>query len=247
MKRVGWILLLLAVTAPIYAKTKITKQTFEFEGRVRTYYLYVPEVADPMPVLMILHGYPADLPATGYPMVDSWKDLAAKEHIIVVAPNADSQSPDFWNRKLNPPGFFRAVIEQVKAQHPIDASRIYLFGHSAGAQYALSLAVAEGNYYAAAAVHAGALSSDYGAILALANRRIPIAIWSGNLDSIYPLEMVKQTKSILEANGYPVELNVMPGHNHDYFTVDGAVNERAWKFLKKSQLAQPQAEKKNQD
>lgn len=74
MKRVGWILLLLAVTAPIYAKTKITKQTFEFEGRVRTYYLYVPEVADPMPVLMILHGYPADLPATGYPMVNSWKD-----------------------------------------------------------------------------------------------------------------------------------------------------------------------------
>ena len=39
----------------------------------------------------------------------------------------------------------------------------------------------------------------------------------------------------------------MPGHNHDYFTVDGTVNERAWKFLKKSPLAQTQAEKKNQD
>lgn len=246
MKRVGWILLMLAVTVPVSAKTKITKQTFEFEGRVRTYYLYVPEVADPMPVLMILHGYPADEPANGLPMADSWKDLAAREHFIIVAPNAEGlNSIDCWNRKLNPPGLFRAVIEQVKAQHPIDASRIYLFGHSAGAQYALSLAVAEGDYYAAAAVHAGALSSDYGALLALANRRIPIAIWIGNLDSVYPLESVRQTKAILEANGFPVEVNVMPGHNHDYFTVDGTVNERAWKFLKKTPLAQTQAVKKN--
>jgi poly(3-hydroxybutyrate) depolymerase len=233
MKRIGWILLLLAVAAPVWAKTKIARKTFEFEGKVRTYYLYVPEITDPMPVLMILHGYPRLEPANGHPMVNAWKDLASKENLIVVAPNAEGEGTgDYWNRKLNPPGLFRAVVEKLKAQHSIDASRIYLFGHSAGAEYALSLALTEGNYYAAAAVHAGTMNANNYA----PNRRIPIALLYGTRDTICPPEIARQIKTILESIGFPVELNLLPGHDHDYFAQGGIINKIAWEFLKKAQL-----------
>jgi len=245
MKRVGWVLLLLALAAPGWAKTKITKKTFEFEGRVRTYFLFVPEAAEPMPVVLILHGYSqSDLngnteykPITGNLMVDSWKDLASKEHFIVVAPNDEgSKPPDIWNGELNSPTFFRALMEQVDAQHPIDGSRIYLFGDAEGAQYALSIAIVDAKFYAAVAVHAGTLDSGYSMIFARANRRIPIALWSGSMDMVCPLYEVRRTKSILESSGFPVELNVLPKHGHDYFTLDGIINEKAWKFMKKAQL-----------
>jgi poly(3-hydroxybutyrate) depolymerase len=259
MKRLGWILLFLAMVAPGWAKTKITKKTFEFEGRVRTYFLYIPEVAEPMPVVLILHGYSfldssgaTDLrPISGSSMVDSWKDLAAKEHFIVVAPSDEGsklnevrngEHLDIWNGDLNTPAFFRAVIDQVYTQHSIDPSRIYLFGDAEGAQYALSIAIVDANFYAAVALHAGALDSGYSNLMARANRRIPIAFWSGSMDMTCPLENVRHTKTVLESNGFPVELNVLPNHGHDYFTLDGIINEKAWKFLKKAQLKLPQPE-----
>jgi poly(3-hydroxybutyrate) depolymerase len=259
MKRVAWILLLLALTTPGWAKTKITKQTFTFEGRVRTYFLFVPEVAEPMPVVLILHGYslsdlqgiPKLKPISGNSMVDSWKDLAAKEHFIVVAPSDEGsklndvrngEKLDIWNGDLNTPAFFRAVIDQVYTQHPIDPSRIYLFGDAEGAQYALSIAIVDANFYAAVALHAGALDSGYSAIMARANRRIPIAFWSGSMDMTCPLDSVRHTKAVLESNGFPVELTVLPNHGHDYFTLDGIINEKAWKFLKKAQFQPPQPE-----
>jgi len=263
MKRIAWIFLLLAIAVPGWAKTKITKKTFEFQGRVRTYSLYVPDFAAPMPVVLILHGYTLlDLsgnidvkPISTNSMVDSWKDLATKELFIVVAPS-DERSKlqdirngdhlDIWNGELNSPAFFRALIEEVYTQHPIDASRIYLFGDAEGAQYALSLAIFDANFYAAVAVHAGVLDPGYSSVLARAHRRIPIALWSGNMDMTCLLYNVKRSKAILEANGFPVELNVLPHHGHDYFTLDGIINEKAWKFLEKTQIMPPQIETDNQ-
>jgi poly(3-hydroxybutyrate) depolymerase len=64
-------------------------------------------------------------------MVDAWRDLASKERFIVAAPN--SFDPSGRAFKTDSPRFFHAVVEQVKAKHAVDESRIYMFGHSAGA------------------------------------------------------------------------------------------------------------------
>jgi hypothetical protein len=56
------------------------------------------------------------------------------------------------------------------------------------------------------------------------------------LDYTFSLYQVRRTKAILESAGFPVELNVLPNHGHDYFTLDGMINEKVWKFLKRSQL-----------
>jgi predicted esterase len=254
VKHAGWIFLLLAMAAPGWAKTKITNQSFQFEGRLRSYSLYVPDFAGPMPVVLILHGY-TQVDRNGFPqfeaischsMVDSWKDLASSEHFIVAAPKDEESIPgEIWNGDLNAPAFFRAVLEQVDAQHPIDGTRIYLFGDTEGGQYALSLAIIDAFSYAAVAVHAGVLDPGYPAMIARATRRMPIALWAGNLDLTCLLYNVKQSKAILEANGFPVELNVLPNHGHNYFTLDGMINEKVWKFLKKSQFKPPQIETEN--
>jgi len=174
-------------------------------------------------------------------MVNSWKDLASREHFIVVAPNnAGSRPSDFWEGDWDPPEFFRVLIEQVNAQHPVDGSRIYLFGDDEGAQFALSTAIVDANFYAAVAIHGGALVPDYSAMFARVRRRIPIGLWSGTLDISCPLNRVRKTREILQSAGFPVELNILPNHGHDYFTNDSRINEMAWNFLKKTQLTQAQ-------
>jgi poly(3-hydroxybutyrate) depolymerase len=60
-------------------------------------------------------------------------------HYSIVAPDAYDSSA--WSLKIDSPEFLRAVVEQVKARHAVDESRIYLFGHSAGAVHALVIAI----------------------------------------------------------------------------------------------------------
>lgn len=81
---------------------------------------------------------------------------------------------------MDPPELFQAVVDQVKAIDPVDESRIYLFGHSAGAAYALFLAVMDSDRFAATAIHAGALQANPDVLFEQADRKMPIAIWLGD-------------------------------------------------------------------
>jgi predicted esterase len=86
------------------------------------------------------------------------------------------------------------------------------------------------------AVHGTALNPDHAAIIARVRRMIPVGLWTGTMDASCPVNKVRKSRDILESAGFPVELNVLPNHGHDYFTLDGRINEMVWKFLKKSQL-----------
>jgi predicted esterase len=149
-----------------------------------------------------------------------------------------------WSTQTDPPAFLHAVVEQVAAQHAIDRSRIYLFGHSAGAMYSLVLALGDSEYYASAAVHAGALRADQYNLFQYAERKMPTAIWVGDRDPSFPLDMVNATKKEFDKNGIPLELTIIPNHDHNYYVISDDVNRKAWEFLKKSQLVIPVAEDK---
>jgi predicted esterase len=124
----------------------------------------------------------------------------------------------------------------ARAIHPIDDRRIYLFGHSAGAQFALALVLLDSDYYAAAAIHAGTLPPGIMPALSLPHRRMPVAIWVGDRDPNFPADAVRETKRVMDANGYDVRLSVVAQHDHDYYAVSGTVNASAWAFLKQYQL-----------
>ncbi|HEY0794681.1 MAG TPA: dienelactone hydrolase family protein [Acidisarcina sp.] len=235
MRRFGYAVIMVCavlLAIPAVAKDKVEKLTFSFDGSPRTYYSLVPEDAAPEPLVLLLHGSGRN----GLEMTDAWKALATAEHFIIAAPN--SYDPAIWQSDKDSPDFLREVVNQVKSRHPVDPSRIYLFGNSGGAVYALELSLIDSEGFAAAAVHAGSLAPANYDLFQWAKRKMPIAIWVGDHDPNFPLDTVKATKAAFEAKGFLVDLYVIPNHSHSYADVYDEVNRKAWDFLKRAQLPQ---------
>jgi predicted esterase len=219
----------------------VSKETIEFMGQKRSFHVFVPKGLPPsgtVPLLVTLHGSGGD----GAGMVDRWKGLAEEEKIILVGP--DSRDPAFWAAPVDGPDFMYEIIERLKKTYPIDPRRVYLFGHSSGAVFSLLTAMWESQYFAAAAVHAGALEGFEAADgIAAAKRKIPIAIFAGTADPIFPIKTVRTTRDTLRDAEFPILLIEIPGHNHNYSAVSSKINRQVWDCLKQHVLpAEPHYE-----
>lgn len=207
-----------------------------WQGNRRSYMITVPpgeHPAKPMPLVVLLHGSGR----RGKIMVDKWKKLADGEGVILVAP--DSLDSRTWKGPHDGPGFLRKLVDEVAKSHPVDSSRVYLFGHSAGGHFALLIGLMESEYFAAVAVHAGAIPTGSETFIGVAKRKIPIAIWAGDRDRLVPEVHVRQTFQLLTDSGFPVELSMMARHDHDYYSVSAKVNKEAWSFLSQYSLDRP--------
>jgi predicted esterase len=223
-----------ALAKPITSSTsKITKQSIEFGGKKRVYYLYVPEnVASKPPLILTLHGSGRD----GLSLVEKWKDIADQEGFILAGPNAMDSA--MWSSSDDSPDFLREIVEQLKSRYSIDPKRVFLFGHSAGAVYALNLSMSESEYFAATAVHAGSWrSNEESSYVQLAKRKTPIAIFIGDVDQYFPIDSVKKTEELLKSNQFPVQVTIMKGHDHWYYDLAPDINRKAWAFLKQHSLS----------
>jgi poly(3-hydroxybutyrate) depolymerase len=228
------ILLLLGATT-VCAKDDITKELITSNGKTRAYYLYVPPTVkpeSPVPLVVMLHGSGR----VGMSLVEKWKDLAKKENFIIAGP--DSTNTQFWGSPQDGPDYLRDLVEELKKKYPINPRRVYLFGHSAGASFSLEMAVMESEYFAAAAIHAGALPPADRDLVPLAKRKIPISIQVGDSDQFVPLKVVRATRDFLNENGFNIELTEIPKHDHWYYDMAPKINLAAWEFLKKYELNQ---------
>jgi predicted esterase len=225
-------LLLLSVHA--HAADKISKETLDSHGRKRTFYLFVPasvEGKNSVPLLVLLHGSGRN----GLSLVEKWKELASSEGFIIAGP--DSSDSQGWRTPEDGPDFIRDMVEKLKGKYPINARRIYLFGHSAGAVFALDLSMMESEYFAATAVHAGAWRDDEEfSFLDYAKRKTPLAIIVGDRDQNFPVSSVKATETALLNRGFTIEVTIMKGHDHWYYDLAPEINRNAWAFLKKYEL-----------
>jgi predicted esterase len=192
----------------------------------------VPEhVASNPPLIVTLHGSGRD----GLSLVEKWKDIADQEGFIVAGPNAMNSAE--WISTDDGADFLREIIEQLKSKYSIDPKRVFLFGHSAGAVYALNLSMSESEYFAATAVHAGSWrSNEELSYVQLAKRKIPIAIFIGDADQYFPIDSVKKTEELLKSNQFSVQVTVMKGHDHWYYDLAPDINRNAWAFLKQHSL-----------
>jgi len=227
-------LVLLVLPLASFAEPKVEKLTLGSGAAAHTYYLYVPEKAmsGPSPVLLLLHGSGHN----GESLVDPWLPLAKSEGIVLVAPNASN--PQAWRIPQEGPDFFRDLLDEVRRAHEvIDPRRMYIFGHSAGAIQGLNLGLMESEYFAAVAVHAGAVSPEMMPILEQAPRKIPMAIWVGTNDNFFPLNVVRQTRDALNARNFNTQLTEIKGHTHDYYSSASGINKEAWAFLHQHTLA----------
>jgi poly(3-hydroxybutyrate) depolymerase len=213
---------------------KVSRETIESQGKKRTYYLMVPQSASadhPAPLVLLLHGSGHN----GQSLMDKWKDLGAKEGIVLVAP--DASNPEAWRTPQDGPDFLHDLLTDLKTRYAIDQRRMYVFGHSAGAVFALYMGLFESEYFAAIAIHAGALRPTDGEVAARAPRKIPFHITVGTVDQYFPLEAVRATRDLLVQNDFSVELVEMKGHDHWYYDLAPKINSTAWAFLKDKKLA----------
>ena len=216
------------------AENKVEKLTFTSGETKGSYYLFVPEkaAAGPAPLVLLLHGSGHD----GKSLIDPWLGLAKSEGIILVAPSASD--PGAWRIPQEGPQYFNDLLETVRANHKeIDERRMYVFGHSAGAIHGLGLGLLESEYFAAVAVHAGAVQPEMAPILQQAPRKIPMAIWVGTRDTFFPVKVVRDTRDTLEANGFTLKLTEIANHTHDYYGSASSINKAAWAFLQEHRLA----------
>lgn len=228
------ILSLVLTSGPPTTSDDITKELTTSNGKARVYYLYVPssiQSSSRVPLIVMLHASNR----TGNSLVEKWKDLAKKESFIIVGPDSQNNKSG-WFAPQDGPEFLRDVVEELKKKYPIDSRRVYLFGHSAGGSFAIAMSLLESQYFAATAVHAGALAKDDSSWVELAKRKIPIFIQVGQYDEFFPPETVRVTRDTLKTAGFPVELTEISGHDHWYYGKSEKINQAAWDFFKKHTL-----------
>lgn len=99
----------------------------------RSYHVLEPEGWDgetPLPILLHFHGWmrQGDL-------VVRHKRIASatqKRGVLLVAPNGQHKTWNFWRAGTRDVPFADAVLEDVARRYPVDASRIYVSGYSYG-------------------------------------------------------------------------------------------------------------------
>jgi poly(3-hydroxybutyrate) depolymerase len=226
------LLALFFALGPALAAGNIAKETLAFGGHDRTYYVSAPSITTPAPMLLLLHGSGSH----GLYLAQAWKDVADREGIVLLAP--DSLHPDIgWDLRTDGPDYIRAVIAQVTASHAVDPHRIYVFGQSGGAVYALQLGMLESEFFAAVAIHAGSWRhpEEY-KVVDYARRKIPVSISVGDQDVYFSLDAVRNTEHILTLGGFPVELTILKNGLHRYSDVPADFNDKVWEFFRRSTL-----------
>jgi pimeloyl-ACP methyl ester carboxylesterase len=81
----------------------------------------------------LLHGAERD----GRSMLDMWQHLGRDMRIVLIAPNALGKG---WSPDTEGDAFLKQVLDEAAKIYAFDPARVYLFGHSAGANHALRLA-----------------------------------------------------------------------------------------------------------
>jgi predicted esterase len=201
----------------------VSTHTVECEHRSNQYQLFAPDSARVLPAILLLHG------AGGEPndVMEPWLKLGRKKGIVLIAPVL----PRLLSYEAVAPAIFRCVVEDARKLATVDSSRIYLFGYSMGGYLALDAAMYQSEYFAGAMIYANGLSEDYYSIVDHATRRIPIALYGGDRDQVYPIIGERRTHDYLVSRGFKVHYREIEGQEHYYTPVAHWVNQDAWGWI----------------
>lgn len=160
-----------AVDGTATAEGSVMTNTIQVGDLSRSYIVRAPDDAtQPMPLLIMFHGAGGD--GSRAETATGLTELAEIEGFVVAYPNgtpANAVAGELaWNAggccglarsdNVDDVAFVLAMIAELQAEYPINASRIYLAGYSNGGMMSYRLACEHSDLFAGVAVISGALN-----------------------------------------------------------------------------------------
>ncbi|MGH9657274.1 MAG: alpha/beta hydrolase, partial [Bryobacteraceae bacterium] len=144
-------------------------------------------------------------PARNY--LDSFRPIADEFGVIVLAPEASSQTWDLLIGGFGPDvDFINASLQAAFNQVRVDPARIYSSGFSDGASYSLALGLTNGDVFTRIAAYSP------GFLQTFINRGHPeLFITHGTRDQVLPVEASRNIVDQLRSAGYQVEFREFDG------------------------------------
>jgi poly(3-hydroxybutyrate) depolymerase len=233
-------LLALLSALPALAKDKDKIQTikFDFNGKQREYLVLIPSSAAPtapLPAVVLIHaqgGHDSDT-------MGMWKGKASREGFMVIAPEATSN--DMWNSRFDGPDFLHAVVADATKKHPIDATKVFMFGDDTGGNYAMELGIFDSqNWGAVCAIHS-IVPTDAYSLFPHAQRKIAFQDWVGDSDDDHPLRTMALEHDAFTQAGFPFDLKIIQNSSGSYGNVVDQVNDGCYHYFMKNILPAPGA------
>lgn len=158
MRFISFVLLLIA--APVAAEPDCHGQMPCRLGD-RSYHVLEPDGWDgvtPLPVLAHFHGWQRQ----GTLIVQHRRIASAtrRRGVLLVAPNGERRTWDFWTENTADRSFAEAVLADVAARWPVDEARIYVSGYSWGSNMAWRFVCHDGEGIAALLAISGTLDQN---------------------------------------------------------------------------------------
>lgn len=189
---------------PAAYPTGLTPGNLEVGGVTRQFRVYTPTglTGSPKALVLVLHGgggVGLGIANPGAHPLSVFRDVADREGFIVVYPGGlpaqdgapgwnDCRSDNQVSSGADDVAFLNALIEALRAEFDLPASRVFMAGGSNGAQMTLAYALAGPGNVAAIAVSNGnlPLNPKSGACSAPARRRLPVLMAHGTADPAMP-------------------------------------------------------------
>ncbi|MSQ86775.1 MAG: phospholipase [Alphaproteobacteria bacterium] len=125
-------------------------------------------------------------------------------------------------------GFLHEFIDDVARHHNLSAAKIALIGFSQGTMMALHTGLRRAEALAGIVGFSGAMVGGT-KLKDQIKSRPPVVLIHGSADPVVPVEALSEIKKTLDENAVPVEILVIPGHQHG---IDQIGAERAITFLR---------------
>lgn len=179
------------------------------------------------PMLISFHGAGRE----GESEISRWEEIAEKEKILLLAPTSCSEDR-FWGKHPSDLETVKKTLDIAIDTWPVDRSRIYLAGHSAGGHFALNLAFNNAALFAAIAAHSPWMSTYFLSFpFPTGARRIPVGVWVGDDDgNRLGAEMLQ--RGLRELHRFSIVLKILQNHRHIDYHKRRMLPDEMWEFLK---------------
>jgi phospholipase/carboxylesterase len=177
------------------------------------YSLYVPEYYDPnrrWPLVVCLHGSHG----RGDEYLWTWLRSARTRGAIVLSPKSSGPTWSITQPRIDSESIL-AMLDHVSRSYTIDEQRILLTGLSDGGTFSYLLGLEHPARFSACAPVAGVLSPGAEHLLrAGRGSGLPLHVIHGALDSIFPVQSIRSTNTLLASLDYDLTYTELPEWGH---------------------------------